>query len=94
MGLGMGTAGFIACDVFVKGFDQDLTEYVPGLFLVLGLCGFLFSLATWRMVEFAGFESDAGVVVLAIAKKGPDQERFDEFVNLLLEQIKQARGMS
>src|SRR5262249_12666342 len=91
-GFGGALVSFIACEVLVSGFKLSPFESAFGLLFGVGLSGVALCLATLRKTEFARFESDAGVPVLDIARAGPDRERFDDFVNRLLEQIRAARS--
>ena len=79
-----GTLGFIT---LVAGFQLDPMGLAPGLLGCIGAGGVLTSLATLRKVEFARFESKAGVAVLDVARAGPDKGSYDEFVARIMEQI-------
>jgi hypothetical protein len=60
--------------------------------IMLGVLGVILVGLSFRKVEFACFRSDAAVVVLDVARAGPDRDGFDEFVKALAGQIQVARG--
>jgi hypothetical protein len=59
---------------------------------IMGLCGLIIMICTFKCVEFIRFESLAqpGKYVLDIGRKGPDSSRFDEFVARVRQQIAHA----
>ncbi len=91
VGTWIATIGLISATLLVKGFNVDPFSYAPGALGVIGMSGIALCLATARMVEFARFESDAGVAVLDIARQGPDVERFDQFIEQVLNKTITAR---
>lgn len=60
------------------------------LVAVVGAGGCALMLATARKVEFASFQSTAGVHVLDIARAGPDAVHLDTFVQLVTASIQTA----
>ena len=91
-GLCLAVVGFFGYEILTAGFKLNPFEFPAGLPLGLGVTGIALCLATARKVEFARFESDAGVAVLDIARAGPDRAKFDEFVSKLQDQVRSTRG--
>jgi hypothetical protein len=91
-GLGIMLFGAIGAELLVEGFQFDRFGYVPVLLALAGLSGILLSLATVRKTEYAVFTSDPGLPVLTVGRSGPDRDRFDQFVGLLVSQIRKCRG--
>jgi hypothetical protein len=60
------------------------------LVAVVGAGGCALMLATARKVEFASFQSTAGVHVLDVARSGPDAGQLDAFVQLVVSGIQTA----
>ena len=48
---------------------------------------------TWKKQEYVVFRSDAGVPVLSLAKEGPDKKKFSEFVDSIVQQIREIRDV-
>lgn len=61
------------------------------LFIAFGIVGFWLIGITFKRVEFAQFRSQAGVVVFDVARSGPECQKFDEFVKILIQQIQAAK---
>jgi hypothetical protein len=83
--------GFIVYGMLIHSFGYDPIAEGPGICFGIGVMGIAMSLATLKKVEFARFDSDAGVAILDIARSGPDSEHFVAFVNQVLEQVRIAR---
>ncbi len=73
------------------GPEALVRPWVVGVLGSLALVGLLVVLANIRPVEFARFQTDAGVIALDVGRVGRQAEGFDEFVDLLIEQIQGAR---
>ena len=58
------------------------------LFIACGIIGLWLVGITFKRIEYAQFRSRAGVVVLDVARSGPERHRFDGFVETLIWQIK------
>jgi len=88
VGLLICIVALVACTTLVTGFDFGLSELVPTLLCAIAFSGLALSLATVRKIEFVRFNSDSGVAIIDIACSGPDRDRFEAFVNQVLEQIR------
>ena len=62
------------------------------LFIACGIIGFWLAGITFKRVEYAQFRSKAGVVVLDVARSGPERQKFDGFVETLTRQIKAVKS--
>ena len=60
----------------------------PSLAVGLLIVGLAICTQTSAKVEFARFQSNAGIVLLDVARAGPDRRKFQEFVELLVKQIR------
>jgi len=58
----------------------------------MGFMGLFLSLVTAKKVEWVRFSTDAGMIVLDIARAGKEADKLDSFVETLLSQIRIARG--
>lgn len=90
-GLNVFAIGFISAIILIEGFSFEFYEFLPGLAGIVALSGLCLMAATAKKVEYARFESDAGVAVLDVARAGPDREMFDEFIEVLQEKINACR---
>jgi hypothetical protein len=77
---------------FADGTHADRLGPCLGIGVGLSFVGFVICLKTFRKVEFARFQSHAGIVVLDVAYAGPDRGRFREFVDLLTKQIRMVQN--
>lgn len=91
-GLWMVVISFVVCTILVSGFHMSWTTMPPGMVACIGMGGFLLCLATARKVEFIRFTTGAGVVVLDLARSGPERDKLDGFIDALTKQIRVARG--
>ena len=91
-GLWMVVISVIVCTILVSGFHMSWETIPPGMVACIGMGGFLLCLATGRKVEFIRFTTQAGVVVLDLARSGPERDKFDDFIDALTKQIRVARG--
>ena len=65
---------------------------VPGVLGIFSVSALVVALATMRRIEYARFCSDGyGSVLLNVARSGPDQDRFDGFVQALVAQVEAAK---
>ena len=87
-GLWMVVVSFVVCTVLVSGFHMSWGTMAPGMVACIGMGGFLLCLATARKVEFIRFTTDAGVVLLDLARSGPERDKLDGFVEALIRQIR------
>ena len=62
--------------------------------IATGVAGAVLLGFSFRKIEFASFRGQAGVIVLDVARSGPDRHRFDSFVAALVQQIQLARGVA
>ena len=76
---------------FTDGSQAEKLGPCLGIGVGLSFVGFVICLKTFRKVEFARFQSHAGIVVLDVAYAGPDRARFRQFVELLVKQIRIAQ---
>ncbi len=91
-GLWMMLVSFLVCAVLVSGFHMSWTTMPPGMVACIGIGGFLLCLATGRKVEFIRFTTQAGIVVLDLARSGPERGKLDSFIDALTKQIRVVRG--
>jgi hypothetical protein len=77
--------------ILISGLKMEPFGHVPGLVLMLATAGAIMMIVTFRKVEYASFKTEAGVTVLDIGRCGPDKERFEEFVEMVVRQIRKAR---
>ena len=68
-GMWLVIAGVVVPTVLVSGLKCNPLGVAPGLFYVFGISGVVFCLATLRKVEWARFQSDAGLAVLDIVRR-------------------------
>lgn len=54
--------------------------------------GSVIILKTFRKIEFTQFQSKAGIPMLDVAKAGPEQAQYHQFVQLLIDQIRIANN--
>ena len=71
------------------GPKQNLPIFVLGCLLTL--LGLLLGFAIFRKIEFVQFQNEAGLMVLDIARVGPDASRLDDFVSAIVGRIHQLR---
>src|SRR5262245_52717757 len=71
------------------GPKQNLPIFVLGCLLTL--LGLLLGFAIFRKIEFVQFQNEAGLMVLDIARAGPDASRLDDFVSAIVGRIHQLR---
>jgi hypothetical protein len=90
-GIWMMTASFVVCSILVSGFHMSWATMPPGMVACIGMAGFLLCIATGRKVEFIRFTTQAGVVVLDLARSGPERDKLDSFIDALTRQIRVAR---
>lgn len=76
---------------FTDGSEAEKLGPCLGMGGGLSIVGIVICLKTFRKVEFARFQSHAGIVVLDVAYAGPDRGRFREFVESLTKQIRMAQ---
>lgn len=62
-------------------------SYWGGLLIVFAIAGILLTLATLRKIEWAYFNSKAGVLALTIARVGKQTASYESFVKTLTVQI-------
>jgi hypothetical protein len=86
--------GLVGYGTLVEGFHMDSFGRAPGAIGVSALAGIIMALATARKTEFAQFVSDAGVPELTIARSGKTPDEFEEFVGLILTQIRKVKGLA
>ena len=86
-GLWLAVGGFTVSTILIAGFRFDPFTITPGLPGIMGMAGLALCVATFRKVEFAQFESRAGVPILDVAKAGPDRKSYDEFVSKIQERV-------
>jgi len=91
-GLWMAVIAFVVWQVLVNGIHMSWAATPAGMVACFGAGGFLLSLATLRKVEFIRFSTQAGVVVLDLARAGPERDKLDGFVEALTRQIGVAHG--
>lgn len=77
--------------VATRGLDRAGTEWTYSVLAVVAATGLLLVAVGMRQVEFARFRTDAGVFALDVGRVGPDAA-FDEFTELLVARIRQARA--
>lgn len=86
-GVWLAFGGFLTTVILVEGFELDPFGVAPFLTAIIGFAGVALGVATLRKVDFAQFESKAGVAVLDVAKAGPDRSSYDEFVDKIMERV-------
>lgn len=74
-------------------FDLAWDSFFPGVCAGLILLFLIIMIATRKRIEYACFNSDAGLVVLTIAKSGPDTAFFETFIDQIKSAIKEERSM-
>jgi hypothetical protein len=87
----MSVLAAIIDSILVSGFKMPLFELASGLMLIGVVTGLIIMAASFKKIEFARFTSETEVVVFDIGRCGPDKEKFDEFVGLVLEHIRKAK---
>lgn len=84
----------------VTGFASFLLVYefavssrvLPGVLGIYSGSALIVAIATMKKVEYARFCSeDYRIVLLSVARSGPDKKQFDTFVQAVVNQIVQAR---
>jgi hypothetical protein len=70
---------------------RDSSDVVVVL-CALGFVGALLSIATAKKVEWVRFSTDAGIVVLDVARAGKNRDKFDTFVEALTNRIRATRS--
>jgi hypothetical protein len=89
---------FAVCGVVGRlaggGPEGLLSPWAIGVLGGVAWLGLMLTLANIRRVEFAAFTRKAGVTALDIGRVGPQNEDFDEFLDLLIAQIRAARPSS
>src|SRR4030095_266554 len=60
----------------------------------ISICGFIMAVCTVRKVDHVQFATEAGIVVLDIARAGKDASNFDLFTELISKQIVTAKKNS
>ena len=83
--------GSWALAFIVGSISQKDPFVVVGFLGFMGFVGVILMLATARKVEWIRFGTDAGVVVLDIARAGKEKDKLDDFVEVLISQITTAR---
>lgn len=66
--------------------------WTDGVLGGLALVGAVLALVHARPIEFVRFRTDSGLSPLDVGRVGPDAESFDEFVDLLVAEIQEARA--
>jgi hypothetical protein len=84
--------GVVGASVLVTEFKLNPLGIAIFVLGCIGGTGLALTLATVRKTEHARFLTEGGMPALDIVRSGKDQERFEEFVNLLVEQIKMAHS--
>lgn len=71
-----------------------LSYWMNWTFVVVGIFGFALVTLTFRKIEYARFRNEAGIIVLNIARSGPERRKFDEFIDTMVRQIKTLKAAS
>jgi hypothetical protein len=88
-------AACVAGPVVAVGGPEALARpWVVGVLGAVASVALILVVANVRPVEFAQFQTDAGVFALDVARVGPQTEDFDGFIDLLIERIEEARAMA
>ena len=91
-GVWMVVISFVVCTILISGFQMFWATKPVVMVAMIGIGGFLLCLATARKVEFIRFTTQAGVVVLDLARSGPERDKLDGFIDALTKQIRIASG--
>lgn len=91
-GLWMALVSLVTCSILITGLKMSYFDLAPGLVLMIGVTGLLFSAATYRKVEFLRFKNREGMTLLDVARSGSQAAQFDSFVDALIKQIGKSRA--
>jgi hypothetical protein len=82
---------FVGLLVVAVGQWKEVPFGVYWVLIGTGIVGVVFVVANLKKLEKVVFSSDAGVPMLMVVRAGKQEGEFDQFVALILEQIKKAR---
>ena len=80
----------LGCTVLSSAMNVSYASPAFVLTLGVGISGFALMLATMRKIEFVGFQNDAGLRAIDMARSGPDAGKLDAFVDLMVTSIRAA----
>ena len=92
IGFGMVIVSLVTCSILITGLKMSYLDLAPGLVLMMGVTGLLFSAATYRKVEFLRFKNREGITLMDVARSGAQAAQFDSFVEALTKQIGETRA--
>jgi hypothetical protein len=94
IGLALLLFAVVGTSILVFTFKINPLNFEVGLVGIFIPVGLLFAMAGWRKKEYAYFLTEAGIRAFAIVRSGKDRERFEEFTELIVEQIRKERKLA
>lgn len=75
-----------------KAYKMTVEDFPMVLALIMPVVGIVLILATFKKVEFYSFRNSSEVTVLDIARSGKEVDKFDGFVEKLIDCIKASKN--
>ena len=78
--------------ILSKVYRMTVEDFWMGLTLVMPVAGIILILATFKKVEFYSFRNSSGLTVMDIARSGNEKDKFDGFIEKLIDCIKASKN--